>query len=219
MSDVSTTNLIARAREAGQRASWYKTGEEGLFGALADALEAVTVPTENEREALAEIIAAWHGRHTQANTLPSSAELADAILARSRLPVPVDEIAILRKARSAVYSEFEGKPVPDNAMGAIDRAGRAIGKLINALESVVVPEYDDGTPISFGPALATPVEPEWEYRRVFPSGRPQILNYFDKPPEIDEGWSVERRSVGPWLPVEPVQVDPQPHDSETEADR
>ena len=53
-------------------------------------LEAVTAPSENEREALAETIAAWQGRHTQANTLPSSIELADSILARFRLPVPVE---------------------------------------------------------------------------------------------------------------------------------
>ena len=39
---TSITNLLAKAREAEQRAHWYKTGEEKLFGALADALEAVT---------------------------------------------------------------------------------------------------------------------------------------------------------------------------------
>ena len=76
-------------------------------------------------------------------------ELADAVDdLLSRLPVvPVPaEIATLRKARSAVYAEFDGKPVPDNAIGAIDRAGRAIGKLINALEDVVVPEYEEAAP-------------------------------------------------------------------------
>ena len=134
MSDVSiTADLIARARKAEQRAHWYKTGEEKLFGALADALEAVTVATddhepikilrdktfvawqdvltvtservdteptiggndrdggltESDRESLISLIAEnMPGR----DGVPKIQDvwLADAILERFRLPVPVE---------------------------------------------------------------------------------------------------------------------------------
>ena len=46
MSDVSITALVAKAREAVARSRWFDTGEEPLIAALADALEAVTVPSE-----------------------------------------------------------------------------------------------------------------------------------------------------------------------------
>ena len=62
---------------------------------------------------------------------------------------------------------------------------------------------------------AVPVEPEWEYRRVPENGQLAICRTFESVPELDEGWIAERRSVGPWLPVEPVQVDAQPRETET----
>jgi len=52
---TSITNLLAKAREAEQRAHWYKTGEEKLFGALADALEAVTATLADAEQSACEL--------------------------------------------------------------------------------------------------------------------------------------------------------------------
>ena len=73
MSDVSITALVAKAREAVARSRWFDTGEEPLIAALADALEAVTVPAENEREAL-----------------PSREAVANAILMVTQEGVPAE---------------------------------------------------------------------------------------------------------------------------------
>lgn len=43
---------------------------------------------------------------------------------------------------------------------------------------------------------------EWEYRRVRPDGRPVYGPIFDLMPDLDYGWSAERRPLGPWIPVE-----------------
>ena len=55
--------------------------------------------------------------------------------------------------------------------------------------------------------LPVQLEPEWEYRRVPENGQLAICHTFESMPELDEGWIAERRSVGKWLPVEPVQVE------------
>jgi len=61
-----------------------------------------------------------------------------------------------------------------------------------------------------------PVEPEWEYGFKAPGAtwaainRAEADHYCLSDPAV---FSLVRRTQGgPWLPVEPVQVDPQPHD-------
>jgi hypothetical protein len=90
MSDVSITDLIAEARKAAKRADYYQSGEAWLWLRLADALEAVTVPTENEREVLIEQVLS-----ESFMTRPSGAGVAkwaarSLVAAGFRLPVPVE---------------------------------------------------------------------------------------------------------------------------------
>jgi hypothetical protein len=118
MSDVSITALIAEARKAAKRADYYQSGEAWLWLRLADALEvaerdaqtaedqannlagdvvqleqklaeAVTVPTENEREALSLIISnAVGGGNPNVRAIT---DVTDAVIAAGfRLPVPVE---------------------------------------------------------------------------------------------------------------------------------
>ena len=130
MSDVPTTDLIARARKAEQRAHWYATGEEKLFGALADALEnanttldydrdyiksleakivaleAVTVPAENYQEKMARL---WE------NTTPGKREAAARLAEAARAVGSDSEREALQRTLTNVLSNasnFPSKAIP-----------------------------------------------------------------------------------------------------------
>ena len=166
MSDVSiTADLIARARKAEQRAHWYKTGEEKLFGALADALENSKTTLDYDRDYI------------------KSLELKIAALEA----VPVE-------------TQIQDKPWLD------PRTGARFSKQNNLTLGYVY----------------SPVEPDWEYGVGYPgrSGISQSLIGGLKMAAANSArfgdGNIYRRikavAPGPWLPVEPVQVDPQPHD-------
>jgi hypothetical protein len=85
--DVSITDLIAKIREMPVGADWVTLTEDqsGWLHmhraalVLADALESVTVPTENEREVLARIVGgAVYG---EPDDLSRATKAADAIIA------------------------------------------------------------------------------------------------------------------------------------------
>ena len=64
-----------------------------------------------------------------------------------------------------------------------------------------------------------PVEPEWEYGTAYTTGAGAVVAIAGVRISTDAPYQKVKRlkaiEAGPWLPVEPVQVDPQPHDSET----
>jgi len=141
--------------------------------------------SESEREALAQTIAAWQGRHAQPKTLPSSIALADAILARFRLPVPVEP---------ETPERFPESPhVEAKYWAELVRARRRIAEL-----EAVEPEWGTEIRDEEGNLTDRDVHPDEATAR-------SCALYF--------GDMLIRREVTPWLPVEPVWVDPQPHDS------
>lgn len=90
--------------------------------------------------------------------------------------VSLDLDALLSEAEVwASVSPPDGEMVPARALHEF-----AV-RVVSALRSVQVPV-------------------EWEYARVDPRGN-RFPATFDSPPLIDEGWSIERRSLGPWEPV------------------
>jgi hypothetical protein len=64
------------------------------------------------------------------------------------------------------------------------RLSRDLALVVDALEAVTVP-----------------TEPEYEYRAVTKVGN--HFGSFDSMPEMDKGWTAERRTVGKWEAVEP----------------
>jgi hypothetical protein len=84
--------------------------------AARDTLESVTVPTENEREALYKVFRDWSNRPTSLETITKSNDetLADAILAAGlRFPVPVEpEYEYRRRAPFGVQPKavFDSMP-------------------------------------------------------------------------------------------------------------
>ena len=103
------TELLAASRRAAKRADYYTTGEGKLFNALADAFELPAVPSgdvvinptiggndrnggqsEDEREVLAAVVDSVDIIREKGETRDYPTRIADAILARFRLPVPVE---------------------------------------------------------------------------------------------------------------------------------
>ncbi|MGV8912221.1 MAG: hypothetical protein ACOH14_06335 [Rhodoglobus sp.] len=159
MSDVSITELIAEARAKFKDSPGFELGilpgsALDIVRRLADALERVTVPSENERDVLARIVGgAVYGDRTN----PSRAtEAVDEALAYGfRLPVPVEMSA--EEANSAARPRID----------------------LNAARSVLEQWDDADELLAFAAtnwqllranyralleaAVAVPVEPEWEY--------------------------------------------------------
>jgi len=153
-----------------------------LYRDVLDALEAVTVPTENEREALYKVFRDWSNRTTSLETITKSNDetLADAILvAGFRLPAPVEPTRVT----FAVHSRKSGK-----TQQMIDQL------LDRANERGITVE------------IVEPVAPEWEYRRRIERGGSQPDAIFEAMPVLDDGFWAQRRSVGEWEDVPPDEV-------------
>ena len=125
MSDVSITDLIAEAKAlyddreySGDARPWRTLSK------LIDALESVTVPTENEREVMTAAVYEAIERWADLLPTPKVAEfVADAILARFHLPFPVE-----RDPREVAHIECDCVPAegPSHCHLCGERAGHPI---------------------------------------------------------------------------------------------
>jgi len=111
---------------------------------LADALQAVTVPTENERERVRLIVAESIGGGNI--RLGAIASVTDALIAAGfRLPVPVEPASTNAEYRTQVHAEIR----------------RTLELFTPAVSKTVVRTVADAVLAIESPAV--PVEPEWEY--------------------------------------------------------
>jgi hypothetical protein len=123
--DVSITDLIAELRYRGTSENVLAMHDvAGFMARVADALEAVTVPTENERDVIVKLLLEYMpGVDGEAD----SRTFADAILARfrllARLPVPADTD---RARLDAIYALLSSLDLD----GPITREGTAWGSIL-----------------------------------------------------------------------------------------
>jgi hypothetical protein len=106
---------------------------------LADALEAVTVPTENPtEEGLAEVI--WHTSREDEGTISVTGAniVAKAILARFRLPVPVEPD---RERLDAIYALLSSLDLD----GPTTREGTAWGSILREAKELSAEAPEGGT--------------------------------------------------------------------------
>jgi hypothetical protein len=219
---------------------------------LADALESVTVPSENTALTDAE----WREFQAIPDQGYSHRHWVDMKI-QSRLPVPVEQMESefregyeawkkAGQATSAALLEiwhmtagFDTKHMTfgDDPQVVVESVRSVFAvpvepdERLGAWESVAChPFFDecysaDGTliPAMLGKLDAAAVEPEWGTEIRDEDG---VLTDRDVHPDeataracaIAYEDTLVRREVTPWLPVEPVQVDPQPHVSETGAE-
>lgn len=181
--------LIERAREMRMDSEIGNPAErQGMLGELANALSFAVA----ERDVLAGILE--QVRALRDDLLPhlnrldggSSVEVVRVV---QRLNEALDSAPSVARARPATAFDRE----------AVRRviAGRA-----TILNDHQVDELVDAVLAAFGSAPVVSDDTEWEYRRVDRNGRPILYAVFDQMPLLDEGYSAERRSIGPWVAIE-----------------
>jgi hypothetical protein len=215
--DVSITDLIAEARD------WVwcampPEDESKIINGLADALEAVTIPTESaDRKALTAIRDAYEVAmeirlsNDDDEFYCAIGEALNRVVDSdgnfSAVTVPTDDYceaghwldgAMPKHKRGetcpAVPTENEREALSliiSNAVGGGNPNVRAITDVTDAV-------------LAAGFRLPVPVEPEWEYRRRHNRGANSAT--FDTAPELNHGEWVERRMLGEWEALEPDEI-------------
>jgi len=182
MSDVSITDLIAEARTAARLSAFRMESSFGVLHRLADALESVTAPTEDdEYQGLASAMLLMREQqfHFPADSIASA----------------IDELKRLRSLAAEVdeWSEsVEGEDLVRLLSEAENFSGEDRGEMLD-----LIPRLAAAVKSSFRPPVTAPTEPEYEYRRRRSFGvQPNAT--FDSMPMLDEGEWAQRRILGEW---------------------
>jgi hypothetical protein len=232
MSDISTADLITEVNAWLSESPDDPDTEEvsvnvvGLIARLRDALQAVTVPTENERELafrIADTLAYYRCRsnnpkadhphmgyhafsedqreHLRGEQAEATGEILRIIAERAkRIPVAVEE----NKPRK--FTPEQRAELIDFARSAIQSVWDDVGATTAEVLAGNVVSAQEFAWLSMHFPVAVPVEPEWEYRRRIERCGSQPDAIFEAMPVLDDGFWAQRRTVGEWEDVPPDEV-------------
>jgi hypothetical protein len=161
--DVSITDLIAEARQwAVENCSPPLLGSIHIVSALADALEAVTVPTENEAAKIMQVLneagaycgecdyERGYGEGGCSQCLETLTGYANALIeAGFRLPVPVETTEVLSGLAVAMMGTTDGEMLSDDVDVPAGEMYRLAAEYISSLIPPVVVPVEPEKPVAF----------------------------------------------------------------------